>query len=543
MTQSPSEFPIPEGLEGFWTWDKMHAPRPLTPFSQDLFLHSLAEGFTRGMLEFACPVGFAMKAVNYYGYTAIAPLPLGDESMEERISRHQDIMHQVLPQLGDLWENQWLPGMIPGLDTARARDYSSLSNSELLRTFQSVREEFTDRYTVHGKINFVVMSASMYADFYNELFSPEDPTEPYQTLQGFPTRSLEAGRGLWKLSRQIRSNNPVSHVFNESDVSEIVPKLEHTDDGRAFLTDLRAYLEEFGWRTDVFEFADLTWREDPTIPLNTLQGYIRLGDDSDPDVRHAQAVDRKDQLLERARERLASDPEALGKFNAMYDMARPYLELTENHNFYIDQIGNGVMRLPTLEIGSRLAQRGTVSQREDVFMLHIDEFDAALDGQDFKSTVAQRRSELEHRAQIVPVPVIVEPPEHSDDPMSAAFVKMFGAPPEPSRDPDVIQGIGASAGVVQGTAKIVKNLSEGSKLRQGDIMVCEMTMPPWTPLFATVSAVVADTGGVLSHCAIVSREYRMPCVVGTKVGTALLQDGMTITVDGSTGIVRIDSRI
>jgi phosphohistidine swiveling domain-containing protein len=494
------------------------------------------------MLEFASPMGFAMQAVNYYCYVAIVPLPLGDESIEDRMSRHQDTMHQVLPQLGDLWENQWLPGMMPGLDAPRARDYSSLSDSELLGTLKSMREEFTDRYTVHGKINFVIVSASMYADLYNELFTPEDPTEPYETLQGFPTRSLAAGRGLWKLSRQIRSSNALSQVFNESDVSEIVPRLEQTDDGRAFLTDFRAYLEEFGWRSDVFEFADPTWREDPTIPLNTLQGYIRLGDDSDPDARHAETVDRKDQLLERARERLAGDPETLGKFNALYDMARPYLELTENHNFYIDQIGNGVMRLPVLEIGSRLAERGTVPRSEDVFMLYIEELGAALGGQDFNSTVAQRRSELEHWAQIIPVPAIGEPPEHSDDPMSAGFEKMFGAPPEPSRDPDVLQGIGASAGGVQGTVKVVKNLSEGSKLRQGDIMVCEMTMPPWTPLFATVSAVVADTGGVLSHCAIVSREYRMPCVVGTQVGTALLQDGMKITVDGSTGIVRIDSR-
>ena len=175
-------------------------------------------------------------------------------------------------------------------------------------------------------------------------------------------------------------------------------------------------------------------------------------------------------------------------------------------------------------------------------MLYIDEFGAALGGKDFKSTIAQRRSEMEHWAQIIPVPAIGEPPEHSDDPMSAGIEKMFGAPPEPSRAPDVIQGIGASAGVVQGTVKVVKNLSEGSKLRQGDIMVCEMTMPPWTPLFATVSAVVADTGGVRSHCAIVSREYRMPCVVGTLMGTAVIQDGMTITVDGSAGVVRIDSR-
>ena len=149
---------------------------------------------------------------------------------------------------------------------------------------------------------------------------------------------------------------------------------------------------------------------------------------------------------------------------------------------------------------------------------------------------------MERWAQVLPVPTIGEPPEPSGDPFEEAMQKMLGMPPEPSQDPNVIQGTGASAGVVQGTVKVVKSLSEGSKLRKGDIMVCEMTMPPWTPLFSTVSAVVADTGGVLSHCAIVSREYRMPCVVGTQIGTAVLKDGMTITVDGSTGMVRIDSR-
>jgi len=72
------------------------------------------------------------------------------------------------------------------------------------------------------------------------------------------------------------------------------------------------------------------------------------------------------------------------------------------------------------------------------------------------------------------------------------------------------------------------------------VLVCEMTMPAWTPLFATVSAVVADSGGVLSHCAIVAREYRIPCVVGTYVGTQVLKDGQRITVDGAQGIVHIE---
>ena len=144
---------------------------------------------------------------------------------------------------------------------------------------------------------------------------------------------------------------------------------------------------------------------------------------------------------------------------------------------------------------------------------------------------------------MLPPPAIGEPPPPNDDPFGEAIGKMFGVPPEPSQDPNIITGLGASPGTVQGKAKVVRSLSEASKLEQGDIMVCEMTMPPWTPLFSTASAVVADTGGPLSHCAIVSREYRMPCVVRTVVGTSVIKDGMTLTVDGSQGVVRIDLRV
>jgi pyruvate,water dikinase len=115
-------------------------------------------------------------------------------------------------------------------------------------------------------------------------------------------------------------------------------------------------------------------------------------------------------------------------------------------------------------------------------------------------------------------------------------------PVEPSSDPDVITGVAASPGTVQGTAKVVRSLVEASKLQRNDIMVCEMTVPTWVPLFATVSGIVADSGGILSHCAIVAREFHLPAVVGTRVGTTVIKDGMRVTVDGSKGIVRIDAR-
>jgi pyruvate,water dikinase len=117
--------------------------------------------------------------------------------------------------------------------------------------------------------------------------------------------------------------------------------------------------------------------------------------------------------------------------------------------------------------------------------------------------------------------------------------KFFGAPPEKHPDPRMINGNGASAGSVTGTARVILSLDDAERLNRGEILVCPATMPPWTPLFAVASAVVTDHGGVLSHTAIVAREYQIPAVVGTKVGTKLIKDGSTITVDGSNGTVRM----
>ena len=122
------------------------------------------------------------------------------------------------------------------------------------------------------------------------------------------------------------------------------------------------------------------------------------------------------------------------------------------------------------------------------------------------------------------------------DPLGTKF---FGLGIQQTGDPKIVTGYPASSGVVTGEAKVVMTLDEAHKLEPGDILVCQMTMPAWTPLFGIVAAVVSDSGGPLSHCAIVAREYQIPCVAGTQVGTSLIKDGMRIRVDGATGIVQI----
>ncbi len=369
---STTDFPIPEGMEGFWQWDKMHCPRPQTPLTEELFLAAVSKGFSAGMDEFASPVGLQYSVVNYFGYINVFPLPMS-ESMDDRIARHQGIMHDVLPRMGDLWENDWLPSILPGIEKARTTDYGALSDDQLFEALASMTEDFTERYTVHGKINYVTVSASMYADFYIEQFSPSDPTEPYSTLQGFPTRSVDAGRGLWQLGRTIKGSAVLRSAFESVETDQLVSHLEGSAEGQAFLVDFRSFLDEFGWRSDVFELSDKTWREDPIIPLNTLQGYMLLDDSADPDVKYEKAIALREKLLAQARDRLAKDPEKLGQFNGMYEAARHYLPITENHNFYIDQIGNAVMRLPILEFGRRLVAKGSLGNVDDVFFLYLSE--------------------------------------------------------------------------------------------------------------------------------------------------------------------------
>jgi rifampicin phosphotransferase len=107
------------------------------------------------------------------------------------------------------------------------------------------------------------------------------------------------------------------------------------------------------------------------------------------------------------------------------------------------------------------------------------------------------------------------------------------------REAHSVKGIPGSAGVARGTARVIHSLAEAGKLQPGDVLVAEFTVPPWTPLFATASAVVTDIGGVLCHSAVVAREYRIPAVVGTGHATSTFHDGQLLEVDGNAGTVRV----
>jgi rifampicin phosphotransferase len=543
------DFPVaPEQVGNhFWLWDRLHCPRPLTPLEHELLTRSTGLGFTRAITELGSTLTAASLPVNYYHYLAGVPLEdLGGETAEDRQARYQKNVAEIMATVGERWEKEWLPSILPDLERDRGRDFTVLSDAELLAAFAEMHQGVLKRWYIHGFLLYAFAAANIFAEFYKQTLQPEDDHEGFEALQGFPNIALDSSLALWRLSRRVRSNPELRRAFETGHDDDLLERLGASEEGRTWLTELRAYLDAFGWRADsAYELTKPSWREDPRIPLDTIRGYLGIDDDAGPEAQYRRAVERREQLLAGARRRLASEPNTLERFDELYKSASSFAPVVENHNHWIDQMGDIVMRYPCLEIGRRLADRGSLAAADDVFLLHVSELTEALTrGRDFKATAAQRRAEMEHFASIVPPLYIGTPGPPNDDPIEQhVLIPFFGLPVAASGDPRVINGIAASPGTARGTARVVRSLSEASKLRQGDIMVCEMTLPPWTPLFSTIGAVVADTGGVLSHCAVIARESRLPCVVGTGNGSSVIKDGMTLTVDGSRGIVCIEEPV
>jgi pyruvate,water dikinase len=216
-----------------------------------------------------------------------------------------------------------------------------------------------------------------------------------------------------------------------------------------------------------------------------------------------------------------------------------------------------LMRYAVLELGRRLAVRRQIAQRDDVFFLESEEVRMALrDRGDRRALVARRKGE---RAWVESHPGPASygkdpgpPPSFMALPAEARFVmeavlwartRVFAAEHSGHAQADgrVLQGIAASPGVYTGPARVIMNESEFARLQPGDVLVCPMTSPVWSVLFPSVGALVTDTGGILSHPAIIAREYRVPAVVATGNATRVLRDGQTVTVDGNTGSVETTS--
>ncbi|HEU4760080.1 MAG TPA: PEP-utilizing enzyme [Dehalococcoidia bacterium] len=543
---APADFPVaweePDHAELLWFWDQMHHPQPTTPITFAIDGPAFTAGIGKAAEALFMPIKtFRAGCFNNYWYFANEPCALSAAETAEREQRMEAEMVQRAPRVLQDWENVYLPEVMTLNDWLRHYPYQDASPNDLAGFLDEACAIRDRQWELHFLAVMPVFGAAgQFAEFYEEHLGRPENNEHYQMLQGFANKSVEAGQALYDLAQEARAVPSVAQTIRETPAGRLLAELARSTAGREYLDKLEVYLEGYGWRSEAFEFMDPSWREDPRPALHALKGYIR-DDATDPRLEQAKAVRERQRLVQETRERLPADQAVRNQFEMLLFAAQQYLPVQENHNFYIDQMNTVLLRLPILELGRRLAASGALADVTDAFFLTPGEMQQATVSANgrWRALTAQRRADRETWRKVLP-PVFLGTMPEGEAPRQEIQDRFFGLRMEPSRDPRVVNGFGASKGVVTAPAKVVCTLNESDKLQRGDVLVCEMTMPAWTPLFSLVSAVVADSGGVLSHCAIVAREYGIPCVTGTRLGTKRIRDGQTVTVDGAKGIVRIE---
>jgi pyruvate,water dikinase len=512
-TAFPVSWTDPADAELTWFFDIEHTPDVATPLGFDLYFGPFLDGF-----------GWARICLqNYYVFDWFQ-----ESAYDEAAARVDEA------QLTAMGKNFW-DSIVPEVESYTQyylrTDFDALTNDDLaaeIAQLPALRLRGGHLHTLalfpHGAgLRYLIKT-------HKELTGNDDELAALRLVQGYGNKSTEANRALWQLGRMVAANPAVCDRILRVDratAGECMAALRGEPGAQAFLDAFASFLDDYGWRTDLFELAQPTWAEDPAIPLCQMRAYLEMPD-YDPDAEQQRLVAQREEAIAETLARLS--PADAGRLRELLDMARHVVSLQEDHNFYIDQRCAFSPRRAILAAARRLVANGQLADANDVFYLTGVELLAALRGElrDAQSIADRTRSEMERWSKVTP-PAWV-----------GAVPAMDAAPAAVLHEAkDTLTGTGASAGVARGPARVLMSLAEADRFRPGDVLVARTTMPAWTPLFAAAAAVITETGGMLGHAAVVAREYGIPAVLNVKHATTLLKDGQLIEVDGANGTVRV----
>jgi phosphohistidine swiveling domain-containing protein len=297
-------------------------------------------------------------------------------------------------------------------------------------------------------------------------------------------------------------------------------------DGRAFVAGFRAFVERYGMRgAGEIDLSRPRWRDDPALLLKVITGNLRgAGEPGAHRRRHAEMATE----AEAAMGRIAASTPAWKRpvVRRLLRLMRAGLGLREHPKAALVRVLD-VARASALAAGQRLVTAGVLDAAEDVWFLRWDELVAADETRaDLRATVAARREA--HARDRKRTPPLVMTSE-GEVPRAAARADLPAG---------ALGGLGASAGVVEGRARVVLDPGE-EVLHAGEILVAPFTDPGWTPLFTHAAGLVAEVGGMMTHGSVVAREMGIPAVVGVAGATGRIRTGDRLRVDGARGSVEI----
>jgi pyruvate,water dikinase len=516
MTATPATFEHafenPEDANLSWTFDPMHYFEPLPRLTQDALrvVHGRA-------------LGSRLLFANGYAYMSGGDMPMDREVFRKGAVR--------------IWEDDYVPAMSAFCRQVRDADYLAMPGTEIAAALARILEGAGEiyRYTFTVIPGYMPQTLAL-LDYAEEKLGSDGAVLVGALLQSGTNGTADAAAGLAELTELARAVPALALALRECAFAS----LADVDGGAPFLERLTAYLDEYGWRSPDWSAIHVpTWAEDHSRPLALIAGYLR-DEETSPRAALERANAQRSEAERSVRERLTGEEGE--RFWQLFEAASPHVAMSENRAFWQLTIV-GSLRPPIMALGRKLVEAGAIDGPGDIFHLGLDEVSEALaQPTDRRQAVREREAELAGWRSLKPPPYLGRPPTMAQVPPQAAsmFTRFFGGEVVQPKDHRVVKGNPASKGVVRGTARVICDLADGGSLQPGEVLVCVTTAPPWTPLFAIASAVVVDTGGVLSHSAICAREFGIPCVAGTRIGTSTIPDGATITVDGAAGTVTIE---
>ena len=594
---SPYEIETPAGCEGwkemypyyalfderrreidenrFWFWNSMHFPMPMPAFDV-ICIDSpyQAVGAWQNRV-FAVPpaMGIDYRCVNGYIYISGNPVtdPAKIAERAEFFQKRAGYYFQNWSELYGKWRAK-MEALIRELGELTVPDLPEYEPDEV--AFGEERNtafyEVLDAYPRALRLGdlmwqhhfeFLLLGYGAYGTFveFCKGHLPDIPDQHIaQMVAGIDVLLFRPDAELRRLAR-LAIETGVDQAFQQGrSPQQIDAELAETEAGRAWLDELEEVKDPwFNMATgDGLYHYYRSWLDDPSIPYASLIGHISA-------LNSGEQIDRPTEEIQRERDRLAAEYGALldegsrTSFNDLLNLSRTVFPYVEEHKFFCDYWFLTRWWNKIREFGALLERNGFLEDSEDVFQLSRYEVASALDElvltwatgglplgpKHWPPIIARRKEILEKLGEWTPPPAIGVTPEAVTDPMT---IMLWGVTTERvqewARQQDggsVLTGAAASPGVIEGLARVVRSVDQIGDVRNGEILVCGSTSPAWAPIFSKIKATVTDVGGVMSHAAIVAREYGLPAVVGTGRATAAIRTGQTIRVDGSEGTVTL----
>lgn len=548
---------------GFWQKDTSHFPTPLTPFGASVLLPALSE-VPPIMAEFGVMIeGVEQRSVG--GEVYMHTVPIGGKErapppswavwlgvriappFRRRARTAREALASGLPQqLLDRWEREWREAFGSEFRELMSVDLATLSDAALLAHLDRTEDLHRRGVDLHFRLVAPYDLALYDLRVCCEELLGWDGARTLALLTGASVASSEPGRALRSLAERI-AGDPAAREALTAPGGDSVARLRRSAPWAADAFD--DYLGRYGHRTVGLDPGDPTWFERPEIVAGLLAGQMSAAD------AHPRETNAQPDAQGEARGELAGrGAEDRDRFERTLAYAKRAYAVREDDVVWLESQPAALLRYCAMEIGRRLVGRGVLAHARDAVFLAEPELRATLSdagSEDRRGLVTRRKAE---RAWMTahPGPATYgidpgPPPDLSVLPpalrqvhtaLLQAFELMF-SPSSRQDGSDELRGVPGSPGRYSGTVRVIRGEAEFAKLRPGDVLVAPVTSPPWSVLFLQAGAVVTDGGGVLSHTAVVAREYGIPAVLATGEATRRLRDGDLVTVDGTTGTVSL----